>query len=239
MKNVFCFLFIISLLSCCQSTNILSRAEKRGGWQLLFDGQTTNGWHSFNNNTVLPAWRVEDGELVLRIAKEGERGWDLVTDEEFEDFDLWLEWKISKGGNSGIFFGVKEGTEYGWASSTGVEMQVLDNIDGADRNDPKHLAGAMYDLIDASNTSKPKSVGEWNQVRILKNNGEVTFWLNGIITAKVNMNSSEWTELVENSKWSDADQYNGSDFGKFSKGKIALQDHFDMVYYRNIKIKRL
>lgn len=209
------------------------------GWQLLFDGQTTNGWHSFNNEKVLPAWRVENGELVLRITDDGERGWDLVTDEEFEDFDLRLEWKISKGGNSGIFFGVKEGPEYGWASSTGVEMQVLDNIEGADRGNPKHLAGAMYDLIDASNSSKPRPVGQWNEVRIFKNDGKVTFWLNGIITAQIDMNSVAWKELVNNSKWNGADQYNGSDFGKFSKGRIALQDHFDGVYYRNIRIKRL
>jgi len=237
-KNIF-ILFFVLLLYCRQPVNVLTREETYEGWQLLFDGQTTNGWHSFNNDTVLPAWKVKNGELVLRITEDGERGWDLVTDEEFENFDLRLEWKISKGGNSGIFFGVKEGSGYGWASSTGIEMQLLDNIDGADRNDPKHLAGSMYDLIDASGTSKPKPVGEWNEARILKSDGKVTFWLNGIITANVDMNSPEWEELVRNSKWNGTDQYNGSDFGKFSKGKIALQDHFDEVFFRNIKIKRL
>lgn len=244
MKNIIkisMFLSMILAVSAVhgQKANRLTKQEKKDGWILLFDGKTTQGWHSFNHSEVLPSWFVENGELTLRIAQEGDRGWDLVTNEEFEDFDLRLEWKISKGGNSGIFYGVKEGAEYGWASSTGVEMQILDNIDGADRHDPKHLAGAMYDLIDASQTSKPNPVGKWNRIRILKQNGKVTFWLNNFITAQIDMNSAEWENLVKASKWHGADKRNGADFGKFSKGKIALQDHFDEVAFRNIKIKKL
>lgn len=237
-----CLLFTCSLQSVAvnaQNVNRLTNHEIHEGWQLLFDGKTTKGWHSFNRSDVLDSWKVENGELHFQIVKEGDRGLDLVTDEEFDNFDLYLEWKISKGGNSGIFYGVKEGPEYGWASSTGVEMQILDNVDGADRNDPKHLAGAMYDLVDASQTSKPKRVGEWNQVRIRKKDGFVTFSLNGIVTASVYLLGDKWKSLVANSKWSRADRFNGEDFGKFSKGKIALQDHFDEVSFRNIKIRRL
>ncbi|MDR2037171.1 MAG: DUF1080 domain-containing protein [Bacteroidales bacterium] len=239
MKILIFLLVMVSVHVHAQKNNTLSKKEKRDGWQLLFDGKTTKGWHSFNRDEVLPAWSVKNGELHFKIIREGERGWDLVTDEEFENFDFRIEWKISKGGNSGIFFGVREGKEYGWASSTGVEMQILDNIDGADRHDSKHLAGAMYDLIEASQTSKPKPVGEWNKVRILKDKGKVTFWLNDIITAQVDMNSKHWKDMVQNSKWSGADQYNGRDFATFPKGKIALQDHFDEVSFRNIKIRKL
>jgi hypothetical protein len=239
------YFFIMMLLpvflffGCEQKSNTLTLDEIKEGWMLLFDGKTTNGWHSFNHKEVLSPWKVTNGELNLKITKDGERGWDLVTDDEFENFDLYLEWKISKAGNSGIFLGVKEGEEYGWASSTGIEMQVLDNNDAPDRLNPSHLAGAMYDLIDATKTSKPKPVGEWNEVRILKNNNQITFRLNGIVTADVHWGGKEWNDLVLRSKWNDADKYNGQDFGKFKKGKIALQDHLDEVSYRNIKIKKL
>jgi hypothetical protein len=237
IKLFFCL--FVPVFAYAQKPNTLSKAEKKDGWQLLFDGKSTKGWHSFNQQTVSSSWKVMHGELTLKITREGERGGDLVTDEDFENFDLRVEWKISKGGNSGIFYGVKEGGEYGWASSTGVEMQILDNMDGADRHHPKHLAGAMYDLADASQTSRPKPVGEWNEARILKNNGLVTFWLNGVITAHIDMNSAEWTQMRHASKWNGANKFNGEDFGKSQKGRIALQDHFDEVSFRNIKIKTL
>lgn len=233
----FVFLFLAGCLSVgqmmAQKPNALIRKEKKEGWKLLFDGKTTQGWHTFNKNKVSKGWYVENGELTFTLPQEElERG-DIVTDAEFENFDLRLEWKISKGGNSGVFFSVKEGEQYGYSSSTGVEMQVLDNIDGADRHDPKHLAGALYDLISAEKTSKPNPVGEWNDVRILKKDGHITFWLNGVVTADIQMYGDEWNKLIHNSK------FNGSDFGRFAKGKIALQDHFDHVSYRNIKIKEL
>ena len=219
--------------------NTLTEAEIRDGWRLLFDGETTRGWHTFNQREAAAGWMVRDGGLTFRLLPGDEGRGDLVTDDEFGDFDLRLEWKISEGGNSGIFFGVKEGPEYGWASSTGVEMQVLDNEAGADRFDPTHLAGAMYDLIDASQTSRPRPAGCWNEVRILKQAGRVTFRLNGTVTAEVDMDSPEWRQMLARSKWNGADKFNGADFAKFRRGRIALQDHFDEVAYRNIKIKAL
>ena len=226
-------------LQPAEKPNTLTPEEEAEGWILLFDGVTTAGWHTFNRDKAAEGWTVCDGELRFRLPP-GEKGrGDLVTDAEFEDFDLRLEWKISECCNSGIFFGVKEGPEYGWASSTGVEMQVLDNRAGADRFDPTHLAGAMYDLIDASETSRPNPAGCWNRVRILKQAGKVTFRLNEIITAQVDMNSPEWQRMIARSKWNGADKFNGADFGKFPRGRIALQDHFDEVAYRNIKIRPL
>lgn len=243
MRNIFRIGWLFAILPLyihAQQINTLSPKEKAEGWQLLFDGKTLNGWHTFNHDKVLDGcWSVYNGEITFKLNPQHIGRGDLVTDDEFENFDFRLEWKVDKGSNSGIFFGVKEGIEYGWASSTGVEMQILDNIDGADRHDPTHLAGAMYDLIDCQTTSTPKPAGEWNQVRIVKDNGQVTFWLNQIITAKVDMNSETWKDLVRNSKFNGANTYNGADFGKFSKGKISLQDHFDTVFFRNIKIKKI
>lgn len=236
------YIGVIALAASCgareQMPNTLSKKEVREGWELLFDGRTLAGWHSFNHGEALPAWSVRDGAIHLKV-EDGVRGWDLTTDREFENFDLSLEWKISPGGNSGIFIGVKEGPEYGWASSTGIEMQVLDNTAGADRHDPSHLAGAMYDLFDASESSRPAPVGEWNKVRIRKKDGIVTFRLNGVVTAETCVSCPEWDALVAASKWYGADRYNGENFGRFGRGKISLQDHFDEVWFRNIKIRQL
>lgn len=232
MRKILTLLLVVFAVGTvnAQKANTLTAEEVKEGWKLLFDGKTSTGWRSYNGTGFPSAWTTNGGELKFKKA-EGKKGGDIVTEEEFDNYDLRMEWKISKGGNSGIFIGVKEHPDYKWAFVTGIEMQVLDNIDAADRHDPSHLAGSMYDLIDAKETSKPKAVGEWNEVRILKKDGQVTFWLNGVVTANVFLGGAEWKELVNNSK------FKGSDFGKFQKGKIALQDHGDEVAFRNIKIK--
>lgn len=222
-------LFTVTALQA-QKANTLTQEEIKDGWKLLFDGKTTDGWHAYNGTQVPSAWTVKGGALNFKKG-DGRKGGDIVSEIELDNYDLRLEWKISKGGNSGIFLGVQENPNYRSAFDTGIEMQVLDNIDGADRHDPTHLAGAMYDLIDAKETSKPKPVGEWNEVRVLKKDGQITFWLNGIVTANAFIGGADWQEMVDNSK------FKGSDFGKFPKGKIALQDHGDEVSYRNIKVK--
>lgn len=224
-----CMIFALGSLAA-QKVNTLTNEEVKEGWRLLFDGKTVDGWHAYGGKAFPTAWSVQGDALTFK-KEAGKSGGDIISDGEFDNYDLRLEWKISKGGNSGIFIGVKESPKYPVAFSTGIEMQVLDNIDGGDRHDPTHLAGSMYDLIDAGKTSQPKPVGEWNEVRILKRDGHITFWLNGIVTGSVFTNGAEFKELVENSK------FKGSDFGKYQKGKIALQDHGDEVAFRNIKIK--
>lgn len=213
-------------------TNIIMQNNAKGGWQVLFDGKTTKGWHTYGKNNVGPRWKIADGALF--IDNSVKEGGDIVTDEEFENFDLKLEWKISANGNSGIIFNIKEDAEkYKETYKTGPEIQVLDNDGHPDGKIIKHRAGDLYDLIKSS--SEPvKPVGEWNAVEIISNKGKLQIFLNGTNVVTTTMWDDNWKQLIANSKFKDM-----PDFGTFKKGKIALQDHGNAVWYRNIKIKKL
>ncbi len=203
------------------------------GWQPIFDGTSTAGWHTYGSSTPGAAWEVKDGALYLNTATKEGRG-DLVTDNEYGNYELQLEWKISEGGNSGIIFNVKEDTaKYPRTYNTGPEMQVLDNEKHADAKIHKHRAGDLYDLI-ASSEETVKPVGEWNEVRIISNNGKLDFYLNGTNVVSTTMFDDSWKALVTGSKFASM-----PGFGTFTSGKIALQDHGDEVWYRGIKIKEL
>src|SRR5690606_5230428 len=178
-------------------------ADENDGWTSLFDGHTTDGWHTYLKDTVSAAWIVQDGELRFNPEVSTEQRGDIVTDGEYENFELELEWKISQGGNSGIIFSVYEDSEFNATYLTGIEMQVLDNIDAEDNQLENHLAGSLYDLIGSKEVSQPKPVGEWNQVRIRKENGRITLWLNKIQTAEVEIGSAQWKEVLEASKFKD------------------------------------
>ncbi len=233
-------LFIAILVSGAtysQTPNTLTSKEKSEGWKLLFDGTTTTGWRNFKSDQIGEAWKVVDGTLLLDTSKKD--GWqtvgggDIVTVDEFENYELRLDWKIQACGNSGVIFNVQEGTQYAYVWQTGPEMQVLDNTCHPDAKIIKHRAGDLYDLISCSEeTVKP--AGEWNEVRLIANKGKYEFWLNGVKTVTFSMGTPEWTELVANSKFKSMPA-----FGKFTKGRIALQDHGDQVWFRNIKIKEL
>jgi hypothetical protein len=219
------------------STNKLTAAEQSEGWQLLFDGTANNNFHVFNKKSDGSAWKVEDGTIYLDTAnkKDGKivGGGDLVTNDEYESFDLKLEWKISPGGNSGIIFYVKEDPKYGETYHTGPEMQVLDNAAHADAKINKHRAGDLYDLISSSpETVKP--AGEWNQVEVISNKGALEFHLNGTKVLSTTLWDENWKKMLAASKFKQ-----WPDFGTFKKGRIALQDHDDAVWYRNIKIRKL
>lgn len=226
-----------SLIGFAHAQNTLTEQEKKDGWKLLFDGKTLTGWHNFKSKTIGEAWSITDGTIHLnKTQKEGfqaKGGGDIVTDSEFENYELSLEWKIASCGNSGIIFNAVELTEYQYAWETGPEMQVLDNACHPDGKIVKHRAGNLYDLI-ASPTESVKPAGEWNVAKIISSRGNLELWLNGVLQAKTIMFTPEWQAMIKGSKFKDM-----PGFGKSKKGKIALQDHGDLVWFRSIKIKEL
>lgn len=235
-KTVLFFLmsgFVMANYSFGQKQNTLSKQEKKEGWQLLFNGSTTNGWHKFGGGTVGNGWKVSDGAIFYDPSAND--GGDIVTNEEFENFVLKLEWKVSKGANSGIMFYVHEDTsKYRAPWQTGPEMQVLDNINAEDNKAENHLAGTLYDLIGKKGDSRPKPVGEWNQAEIKCLNGKLDMYLNGVHIVSTVLWNDNWKEMIANSKFKDM-----PGFGTFKKGRINLQDHGHEVWFRNIKIKKL
>jgi hypothetical protein len=216
-----------------QSTELATTADA-DGWQPLFDGKTTAGWHTYGKQTIGNAWKVEDGALRFDTTLKKDGGGNIVTNKEYENFHLKLDWKIAPGGNSGIMFYVNEdAAKYSEPWHTGPEMQVLDNALHDDAKIIKHRAGDLYDLISVSQeTVKP--AGEWNTAEIIANNGSLRFFLNGTETVNTTMWDDAWRTMIAGSKFKDK-----SDFGTYKKGKIVLQDHGDNVWYRNIMIKEL
>lgn len=229
------FVFSVGTLSA-QAPNTLSNKEKKEGWHLLFDGKTTKGWHTYLRDTVGSKWQVKEGILVFDTSQPKSGGGDIVTNGSYENFELQLEWKISKGGNSGIIFDIQEDPKYPATYLTGPEMQVLDNISASDNKKQNHLAGCLYDLSGDSTVSLPHTPGEWNQVRILQNKGHLTFWLNGTKTFEGQIGSDTWNSMIATSKFNGKDF---SNFAKLAKGKIALQQHPGSSGWRNIKIREL
>ncbi len=207
-------------------------------WTTLFDGTSFEGWHFYNGGEVGEPWKIEDGSMVLYPPETRPEGanYNLVTDKEFTDFVLTLEWNIAEGGNSGIFWGVNESEEYGQPYVTGPEIQVLDDERHPDaKNGTDRLAGALYDMVSPSaNVVKP--AGEWNAVEVMINHktNEGYIMLNGTKIVEFPVEGEGWDALVADSKFAD---WEG--FGAFKTGKIGLQDHGNVVSFRNIKIKEL
>jgi hypothetical protein len=216
----------------------ITTAEQSEGWQLLFDGQSKKGWHIYNNESEGAAWIVTDGTLHLDPKEKREGGitiggGDIVTDQEYDNFHLSLEWKVDTTGNSGIIFYIKEDAKYPRSYHTGLEMQVLDNERHKDAKITKHRAADLYDLVSSSpETVKP--AGEWNKVDIISNKGALEFRLNDTKVLSTTLWDDNWKKMVAGSKFKQ-----WPDFGTYKSGKIALQDHGDPVWYRNIKIKKL
>jgi hypothetical protein len=216
--------------------NTLTAAQQSEGWQLLFDGTSKKNWHVYNNWSDGAAWKVADGTLYLDPSqKKGDTtigGGDIVTDEEYDNFHLKVDWKIDTAGNSGIMFYVKEDPQIERTFHTGPEMQVLDNAAHPDAKIIRHRAGDLYDLI----TSTPETVkpaGEWNHAEIMSKDSTLELYLNGSKVVSTKMWDDNWRKMIAGSKFR-----KWKTFGAFQKGRIAIQDHGNRVWYRNIMIKR-
>lgn len=246
MKKILILASVVALNACAPAKNTaMNSGENTGnaqskteGWQPLFDGKSTAGWHTYGKQTIGKAWKVEDGVLRLDAASKKDwqtaEGGDIVTDKEYENFHLKLDWKIATNGNSGIIFFINEdAAKYQYPWQTGMEMQVLDNAGHADAKIIKHRAGDLYDLISVSKeTVNPAN--EWNTAEIISNNGSLRFLLNGTETVNTTLWTDAWRTMIAGSKFK-----NMQGFGTFKKGKIALQDHGDNVWFQNIMIKEL
>tara|TARA_B100000963_G_scaffold109487_1_gene95310 strand:- start:1777 stop:2499 length:723 start_codon:yes stop_codon:yes gene_type:complete len=215
-------------------------------WIYIFDGKTFDGWHQYNSDVIGSQWSIKNGELIFTNNEEKKQ--DLITVEEFENFKLSIEWNISKGGNSGIFFGVKEFPELDEAYRSGPEIQVLDN-ENFFTTTKLHRSPSLYDLVGPDkNSVKVNPHGEWNHLLLTidhkKNLGTVE--MNGQFAFTFPLHGPEWDKLVSKSKFRYKDYYvnRGTNneflaFGSFRSGKIGLQDHGSDVKFRNIKIKKL
>lgn len=209
---------------------------KKGKWEALFDGKSLTGWHTYlkAGQPVSDKWAVDNGAIHYTGARGGG---DLVTDKEYTNFELEVEWKIAEGGNSGIIYRVHEDPQYKATYQTGPEMQVLDNErhpDAKQGRDGNRTAGALYDLQKPITPNAAKPAGEWNKARLVVNNGRAEHYLNGKKIADYPISGPEWEAMVAESKFK-----GWEGFGKYTTGHIALQDHGDKVWYRNIRIREL
>lgn len=199
-------------------------------WISLFDGETLEGWRSFKKDAIV-GWTVENGYLTA-LGEGSDLTGDIITTQQFEDFELYWEWKISPGGNSGLMFHVLE-DDYETTYATGPEYQLLDDEGFPSPLEDWQKAGANYGMHVPENKNL-KPVGEFNSSRIIVNDSIVEHWLNGEKILEYKLWSKDWKEKKESGKWSDY-----PDYGMAKKGHIALQDHGDKIWFRNIRIKRL
>ena len=212
--------------------NVLSTAEHDDGWVLLFDGASiSDHWHKYNSDGLNKNWVIDEG--AIHFNPDHGDGGDLTSNLSYENFELKLDWRIQDCGNSGIMFNVQEEDDYDYPWLTGPEMQILDASCHPDGKIDKHRAGDLYDLIECSEVTV-KPAGEWNRIKIVSKNGDYEFWQNDIKVVSFTMHTAEWDAMVAGSKFVEM-----SDFGKFTDGKIVLQDHTDRVWFKNIKIKKL
>ena len=242
MKRIVAMFAVCAILTgavYAQKPNTLTKKEEKQGWRLLFDGKTFNGWHTYLRDTVGSKWTIKDGAMVFDPSKPRSGGGDIVTNEEFTNFEFSVEWKVEKGSNSGLIFDIQEKKEpgYGQTYASGLEMQVLDNIDASDNKKENHLAGQLYDIYGSAAMSKPKPVGEYNNARIIQKNGHVTLIFNGITTFDGQLGSPEFLALVANSKFANSKSF--PNFAKVAAGRIAFQEHPGSSSWRNVKIRPL
>ncbi len=238
--SILLIIAICSITAVAQTkSNQLTKAEKEAGWRLLFDGQTLNGWRGFHNQKTPGGWVVEDSCIKKTRGRGelGEAGGDLITLDQFDNFELELEWKLTKGGNSGIKYLVSESLPPTGKSGVSFEMQVLDDDNHPDAKmgiEGTRTAGALYDLIAPSANKVLKPVGQFNQARLVVRGNHIEHWLNGVKVLEFERGSHEFKARIAQSKFK-----NTKGFGETAKGHILLQDHGDEVWFRNIKLREV
>lgn len=226
-----CMFLLFANLAYSQTPNKLSAKEIKKGWVLLFDGATTNGWTTTKKQPVPPGgWEIKDGSINTIL---GGKGADIITAEEYSDFDLSVDFKITPGCNSGIkyFF-----TSYQTGGNLGCEYQIIDDKLGEDTKQANHLAGSLYDVLPPDESKKNvKAPGEWNTIRVVAKGKKVQHWMNGTKILEYTRGDQSFTEAVAKSKFNKAVPA----FGTVPKGHVLLQYHGGLVSFRNIKIKKL
>jgi len=225
---------LISATVTAQKTNALTPKEKKQGWQLLFDGKTLNGWKGYNSDKMFSCWSVQNGELVCHGEGGSVTAGDIITTENFDNFELDIDWSISKAGNSGIFYHVLEGPQYHAAYETAPEYQLIDDLGWPEKLEEWQKTGADYAMTPALSNKKLMPVGEWNHTRIIYNNGHVEHWLNGMKVVEFQAYSPEWKQEREQGKWKDYPGYAIS-----QTGHVGLQNHGSGVKFRNVKVRKL
>jgi len=240
---------IISIVSCSTETkkdalslytetdknpvpNTLSEEEKQNGWKLIFNGKTTDGWHGYNMSGFPDCWIIED-EAFTMTSKGMAEDQDIITDKKYLNFALSVDFKLTKGANSGIIFQVAEDPKYKFPYETGPEFQIIDHDNWPDPLEDWQICGANYAMYPP--LVRPyRPVGEWNHLLLVVDGNNVTQVLNGEIVVKYEKNSEEWKKLRNSGKWSDF-----PDYGKYDEGYISLQNHGTKVWYRSIKLKEI
>jgi hypothetical protein len=207
-----------------QAHNTLTEAERAAGWKLLFDGKTVDGWRNYMAEGIRDGWQAVDGEMH-RVG----RGGDIITTEQFQDFELTLEWKLGEGGNSGVFYRAVEGPDLIYYGAP--EMQILDDERHRDGQSQLTSAGANYGINPAPR-GVVKPVGEWNTAKIVVQGNHVEHWLNGQKIVEYEFHSDDWKRRVQESKFRQWPEY-----GQAPKGHIGIQDHGSWVAFRNVKVR--
>jgi hypothetical protein len=212
--------------------NTLSRQEMRNNWQLLFDGQNFTGWHGYNLKGIPDCWTIED-QCFTMTTTGGAESKDIITDKVYKNFAFTVEFKLTKGANSGIIYQVKEDTLYKYPYETGPEFQIIDHENWPDKLEDWQICGANYAMYPPS--KRPfKAQGQWNRLMLIVNGNHVTQILNDVVVVEFDKYSDEWKKLRNSGKWSSF-----PDYGKYDEGHISLQNHGTKLWFRNIKIKEL
>ncbi|MDR3245984.1 MAG: DUF1080 domain-containing protein [Prevotellaceae bacterium] len=240
MKKVIVLVVLViasALNVWAQKNNTLTAKEQKAGWILLFDGENLDGWRKCNSTEMASNWSIDDEAMKVSKGAQAGRGQGgdiLYGRKKFKNFELSIDWKIEKEGNSGIFYYIVE-TEGKPIYNAAPEIQVLDNWNAGDNKLTNHLAGSLYDLLPAL-PQNAKPAGEWNNIVVRVKDGKVTHTQNGVKVVEYELWTPAWKELVAKSKFKD---WPGFTEGPAKEGYIGVQDHGYDCWFRNIKIKEL